>query len=88
MCKILDDKSTWVTIVIALQAFAIPRKQNLFTIFSLAEMLRSHATCLVMKLVLVLMHACTHWWVFFFDSSDLSDLSHSSIELFLKVFLN
>lgn len=34
-------------------------------------------------------HACLYTLVgFFFDSSDLSDLSHSSIELFLKVFLN
>lgn len=85
MCKILDDRSTWVTVVISLQAFATPRKQNLFTIFSLAEMSRSHASCLVMRLVLVLMHSCTHWWVFF-DSSDLSDLSHFSVGLFPTVF--
>lgn len=64
MCQILDDRSTWVTVVISLQAFSTPRKQNLFTIFSLEEMSRSHASCLVMRLVLVFMHFCTHWWVF------------------------
>lgn len=86
MYKSLEDRSTWITIVISLQAFRAPRKQNLFTSFPLAENVK--------KLVLSAL-----WWglsVFssvivhlggFLDSSDLSDLSHFSAGLFPKVFL-